>query len=99
MDVGSYAVNRPIGDPTAAFTLPRLAGANYVDIFEQMRLQMQSAPAFSRVDPAELPPAYATQGYDAEAFRQGARMPGADVERQQADVARLTEGLRGGELR
>jgi hypothetical protein len=99
MDVGSYAVNRPVGDPATAFTLPKLAGANYVDIFEQMRRQMQAAPAFSRVDPAALPPAYATPGYDAGAHRQQAQMPGAEIERRQAEVARLTDGLRGGDLR
>jgi hypothetical protein len=100
MNVGSYAVNRATGDPAAVFTLPQLPGANYVDIFEQMRrqMQMQPASAFSRLDPA-LPPAYATEGYRTDGYRQGTRRPAADVERRQAEVARLTEGLRGGELR
>lgn len=98
MDVGSYAVNRPIGDPAAVFTLPQLQGANYVDIFEQMRRQMPAASAFSRLDPT-LPPAYATDNFQVDALRQGTRMPGAEQEQRQADVARLTAGLRGADLR
>ena len=96
MNVGSYAVNRPVGDPATAFAMPRLEGSAYVDLFEEMR---RSRPQVSLVSPAELPPAYATEGFSTQAGPHAAQRRAAEVARREADAARITEGIRGYELR